>query len=610
VLETFYLTDAMLNRMPDLVDNAAGLAILLRSPAGGANRAPEIAAAVGKIDNMLETLGESIAAAIAVNTDGTLRTALEARMSAVQRLIADQLSRLQQGNATGFDALAVLGQLEGLQTSGVAELERLLIERTGGLRRGQLFEVGITAVLSLLVVALVVWLTVTQITRPLTALADITRRMAEGDLDVDLPLVRGADEVGLLVGSVRSFCEALRHGRHLEHEAREAHRIQLDRYEATTALARNFQTAVGGQLAAVAGAADMLRDTATAMSERAERTSGRAGEVQGQAETATQNASLVAAAAEELAASSREIAAQVERSAIATQNVARQAASARALVDELTKVVVGTSEVVDFITGIAGQTNLLALNATIEAARAGDAGKGFAVVAQEVKQLATQTARATGDIAARIEAVRQSAGRAADVIRSVADLVGDVDNSGAAIAAAVSQQGAATDEISRNVQESAQCTGAVSDSLGAVRDDADETRAAAGGLLGSATDLSGKAALLRSEVEEFLEAMGQASDRRLYPRLELVRAITLTAAGGAPVAGRLLNLSLTGAAVRPGDADLAGTDLVLMGLISVPLPARVIARESGVLHLQFRHDPASRAELERFLQSSRLTKAA
>ncbi len=610
VLETYYLTDAMLNRVPDLVDQVADLAILLRSADATARRSYEVSAAVGGLGTVLDGLRGAIESSIASNTSNVLRGALEARMAGVSRIIDAQLASLRDGAAPSFDSVGSMSEIEGLQNRGVIELERLLVGRADALRQSQLIAGGLSLVLSLLVFGMVMWLTITRITRPLAEVSRATIRMAEGDLAAALPTIRGSDEIGRLVVAIATFRDALRESRHLEAEAREAQRIQLRRYEATTSLAREFKAAVGGQLAAVARSAGVLRETAISMAERAERTSGRTSEVQNQAETATHNASLVAAAAEQLAASSREIAAQVERSSVATRNVAQQAASARAMVDELTKVVVGTSEVVDFITGIAGQTNLLALNATIEAARAGDAGKGFAVVAQEVKLLATQTARATGDIAARIEAVRQSAGRAADVIRSVADLVGDVDNSGAAIAAAVSEQGAATDEISRNVQESAQCTGDVSEQLGSVRDDADETRAASEGLLESAVELSGKAALLRGDVEEFLEAMGEASDRRLYPRVELTTEVKLVGPGGAVASGRLVNVSLTGVAVNSALVVQDGEDLVLNGLVSIPLSARVIARQAGLLHLQFRHDPNTRAELDQFLRSTNLPLAA
>ncbi len=610
VLESYYLTDAVLNRMPDLVDQVADLALLLRVAGSDPGARQQLDVAVGRLDSVLEGLTESFASAIGANHDGTLRVALEARAAGLKTVVSEQLATLQKGNHATFDAAGLLGQIESVQVRGGVELERLLADRTAAEIRAQLTETGVTALLFLLVVGMVVWITVRQVTSPLNALAGATQLMAAGDLDATLPTPRGRDEVGRLVISISAFRDALRRSRALEAESATAHQIQLVRYEATTTLARDFNNVISGQLAEVAAAADMLRDTATGMTDRAGRASTRAAEVQEQADTATQNASLVAAAAEQLAASSQEIAAQVERSATATRNVASQSAVARGLVDELTQVVIGTSQVVDFIAGIAGQTNLLALNATIEAARAGDAGKGFAVVAQEVKTLATQTARATGDIAARIEAVRQSAGRAAEVIRGVADMVGEVDHSGAAIAAAVTQQGAATDEISRNVQQSAQCTGAVSDSLGAVRMDADDTRGTAEGLLGSATELSGKAALLRGEIEEFLTAMGEASDRRLYPRREITLAVTLERPGMPAVNARLINLSAAGAALHTTLAAPADTMLTLSGLMPAPIAARVVTQANGMLHLQFRQDAAGRGELERYLHSLGHAKAA
>ena len=227
----------------------------------------------------------------------------------------------------------------------------------------------------------------------------------------------------------------------------------------------------------------------------------------------------------------------------------------------------------------------------------------FTSIVTQVKTLATQTANATSDIAGRIDAVRKSAGDAAQIIRRMADLVRNVEASSNAIAAAVTEQNAATDEISRSVNESSRCTNEVSDGMSTVRSDAAATGASAATLLGSATDLSRQAQQLREEVVHFLNAMAQSTDRRRNRRHDIDVPVMLTPHGRAGQRGRAVNVSASGIAVESTIQTQIGEEIAVEGIAHGSLHARVVNLREGLVHLQFRHDTETRAVMSEFMQS-------
>jgi methyl-accepting chemotaxis protein len=166
--------------------------------------------------------------------------------------------------------------------------------------------------------------------------------------------------------------------------------------------------------------------------------------------------------------------------------------------------------VTQLITSIAEQTNLLALNATIEAARAGEAGRGFAVVAQEVKQLASQTAKATSEISTQIAEMQAATQDSVAAIKEIGGTIGRISEIATTIASAVEQQGAATHEITRNVQQAAAGTAQVANNIAAVSDGAAKTGTASADVLTAAQALSDQSKRLRSEVEKFLATVRAA----------------------------------------------------------------------------------------------------
>jgi methyl-accepting chemotaxis protein len=211
-----------------------------------------------------------------------------------------------------------------------------------------------------------------------------------------------------------------------------------------------------------------------------------------------------------MALSIHEISRQVRESAKIATEAVDQARRTNGRVSELSKAASRIGDVIELINSIAGQTNLLALNATIEAARAGDAGRGFAVVAAEVKALAEQTSKATGEIGQQITGIQSATQESVGAIKEISGTIERLSEIASTIAVAVEQQGAATQEISRNVQQAAQGTQQVSDNITDVQRGASETGSASSQVLSAAQSLSGDSNRLKLEVGRFLDSVRAA----------------------------------------------------------------------------------------------------
>ena len=361
------------------------------------------------------------------------------------------------------------------------------------------------------VFALMVWLALAGISRPLGNLGRRMESLAKGDLDAEIAGAARGDEVGAMARAVAVFRTNAIEMRRLEAEqAASAERAEAEKRRAMMDLADRFDRAVGGIVAQVTSAATELQATAGTLTSSAEETSSQSLAVSSASEEASTNVETVAASAEELATSVREIARQVEQSSQIAARAVAQAEETTMDVSGLAGAVEKIGSIVGLISDIAAQTNLLALNATIEAARAGTAGRGFAVVASEVKGLAEQTAKATADIGAQIGAVQGSTRQAASRIDDIGRTIQDMSRISTVIAGAVEEQSAATQEIARNVQQASRGTQEVSDNISGVTRAAEESSAAASQVLASADDLSRQAAVLRREVETFLASIRAA----------------------------------------------------------------------------------------------------
>jgi methyl-accepting chemotaxis protein len=343
------------------------------------------------------------------------------------------------------------------------------------------------------------------ITRPLRHITATMNALAGGNLDVEVPGIGRHDEVGEMAKAVEVFKSNAVARQGLEAEQKEAEtRAVARRRTDMIKLADDFEGAVGQIIDTVSSASTELEASAGSLTTTAERSQQLTTRVAAASEQASTNVQSVASATEELSSSVNEISRQVQESARMAGEAVDQARSTNDRVGELSKAAARIGDVVALINTIAEQTNLLALNATIEAARAGEAGRGFAVVASEVKALAEQTSKATGEIGQQIAGIQAATEESVGAIREISGTIEKLSEISSTIAAAVEEQGAATQEISRNVQQAAQGTQQVSANITDVQRGASETGSASSQVLSAARSLSGDSNRLKLEVGKFL----------------------------------------------------------------------------------------------------------
>ncbi|GEO80048.1 methyl-accepting chemotaxis protein [Pararhodospirillum oryzae] len=348
-----------------------------------------------------------------------------------------------------------------------------------------------------------------SIVRPLRGLTEVTTRLARQEYDTEVPETRRADEIGSLASSIRTLRDAARESETLRQAQETAKQhAEEERRQRAQSMASSFEASVKNVSDAIAASAGHLDNAAQRLSRVAETTTAQTQSVVRAADDTSADVEAMTSVSEQLSASINDINRHVKASSQAIAAAVEESERTDRLVQGLAQAAGRIGDVITLINQIASQTNLLALNATIEAARAGEAGKGFAVVAGEVKHLASQTARATDEIAGQIGTVQTATSEAVGAIRSISETIGRIDEIGTAISAAVDEQHRAMTDISRSITAVSGGNQTMNATLGNLRTEINGIAETSSAVQAASRDLSDRSRGLDREVATFLKTIG------------------------------------------------------------------------------------------------------
>jgi methyl-accepting chemotaxis protein len=459
------------------------------------------------------------------------------------------------------------------------------------------------AAVAVLIGIVAAWIIGNGIAKPIRAMTDAMRRLADKDYTVEVPAQDHRDEVGDMSKTVQIFkdngirIDRMQAEQEAEHR-RNARRVKTEMFALTNALDEQ----VRGSIAQVQEQSKLMLDAAIKMAEAVTVSEGGAAAAANASRESSSAVDAVAAAAEEMASSIAEISRQVSGASDIANRASNQAGVTNERIQGLAAAANEIGEVVNLISDIAKQTNLLALNATIEAARAGEAGKGFAVVANEVKTLANQTANATEDIAKQIGTIQTSTHDAVEAIEGIVRVIGEINEITTSVSAAVEEQSAATGEISQNAQHAAQSTQDASRNIEDVSNSTEVTGGHARDVKHAADEVGERIARMLVDLERIVRS-GSEEEREIHALRTLNVAVTVDLGGGQTRSCLLQDVSLSGVGVLDRCLEVErGRSLTLQLPDMGSVEAEVVTETASNTHIRLDISESRMKELETFVR--------
>jgi methyl-accepting chemotaxis protein len=480
---------------------------------------------------------------------------------------------------------AVIDDLVEKANKQNSDMEAIAAARDGSLSA----IVWLVSGLVLAVVALGVFGVAFGVVRPLVRITAAMKKIAQEQLETEVPFADRRDEIGAMAGALTVFKNnAIESVRLRDRQELDREEMEESRRKVALEMADAVERETGTSVDAVAGASRDVENAASGLSGLARDLSAEAKGVAEASEQALASAQTVSAATEQMTTSIREISAQVARAGSIARTAVTGREKAKDTIQSLSHAVNKIAEVSNLIGGIAEQTNLLALNATIEAARAGDAGRGFAVVAAEVKSLSDQTAKSTEEIGRLIGEVQSATAATVEAVEGIGSQIAEVDEVASSVAAAMEQQHAVTAEISRSVAASAAAAQQVSAKICNVSRDANSVDGRANEVRGAIGHVSSNLSSLQAILVKVVRTSTEEADRRRWPRVKCELPIKVTCRGRLQTNAMLADISEGGAWVKGvPELDIGETGSMSIQGCDLHLPFTVRSQSPEAIHVEF-----------------------